>query len=278
MATKIMLDAGHGGYDNGASYNGRNEKDDNLKLTLAVGDYLKKLGYDVLYTRQSDVYDSPVQKARIGNEAQADYFVSIHRNSSPTPNQHNGVQTLIYNDAGIKKDMALAINSNLEKLGFRNINVDIRPNLSVLRRTKMPALLVEAGFINNDADNKLFDAKFNEIAKGIADGIDTTLKQKQTKQVINEEKELTSVFYKLDDNFEEPNKKCLCLLAGVYKNDESAQKRRKQLYDDGFISEVVELDGLYQLRVGCFETINEVKAARAELLEHGVETIIIREM
>ena len=47
MATKIMIDAGHGGYDNGASYEGRLEKNDNLNLALALGDELTRRGYDV---------------------------------------------------------------------------------------------------------------------------------------------------------------------------------------------------------------------------------------
>lgn len=106
MAVKIVIDAGHGGYDAGATYNGRREKDDTLALALAVGEILEAQGYDVVYTRTDDVYDSPVQKARIGNESGADFFVSIHRNSSPTPNQYNGVQTLIYNNAGLKATMA----------------------------------------------------------------------------------------------------------------------------------------------------------------------------
>ena len=72
MAAKIMIDAGHGGYDNGASYEGRLEKNDNLNLALALGDELERRGYDVEYTRTTDVYDSPARKAQIGNERGAD--------------------------------------------------------------------------------------------------------------------------------------------------------------------------------------------------------------
>lgn len=176
MATKIILDPGHGGFDNGASYNGRTEKADNLNLALAVGDLLSDLGYDVEYTRTTDVYDAPIQKARIANESGADYFVSFHRNSSPEPGQYSGVQTLVYNDSGIKADMARNINSSLEELGFRNINVAERPDLVVLRRTSMPALLIEAGFINNEYDNYLFDYNFEQIAEAIANAIDETLR------------------------------------------------------------------------------------------------------
>ena len=51
----VTLDAGHGGYDNGASYQGRREKDDNLNLALAVGNILQNRGVDVRYTRTEDV-------------------------------------------------------------------------------------------------------------------------------------------------------------------------------------------------------------------------------
>ena len=71
--------------------------------------------------------------------------------------------------------MAANINSELEKAGFKNLGITERPNLVVLKRTKMPAVLVEAGFINNDKDNETFDKNFNQIANGIADGILKTL-------------------------------------------------------------------------------------------------------
>lgn len=64
MAT-IMLDAGHGGYDSGAVYGDRYEKNDTLSLVLAVGTILENNGVDVLYTRTTDVYQSPNEKAGI---------------------------------------------------------------------------------------------------------------------------------------------------------------------------------------------------------------------
>ena len=64
MAT-VMLDAGHGGYDSGAVYGDRYEKNDTLSLVLAVGTILENNGVDVLYTRTTDVYQSPNEKAGI---------------------------------------------------------------------------------------------------------------------------------------------------------------------------------------------------------------------
>ncbi len=168
---RIALDAGHGGSDPGAVYKGRQEKDDTLDLTLAVGDILKKNGIDVYYTRTTDEYETPFKKATDANNSGADLFVSIHRNSSENPNQYSGVETLVYSDTGLKAEVARNINNQLEDAGFKNLGVDERKNLVVLKRTKMPAVLVESGFINNDKDNYLFDEEFDSIAQAIADGI-----------------------------------------------------------------------------------------------------------
>lgn len=170
MAT-IVIDAGHGGSDFGATYQGRMEKDDTLRLALAVGNILENAGQNVIYTRTSDIYETPTRKALEGNAAGADYFVSIHRNSSPYPNQYTGVESLVYNKYGPAAEMATNINRQLEQIGFVNQGVNERTNLAVLRRTNMPAVLVEVGFINTDRDNMLFDSRFYDIAQAIADGI-----------------------------------------------------------------------------------------------------------
>lgn len=171
----VALDAGHGGSDSGAVYQNRKEKDDVLRLTQAVGQILENNGINVFYVRTGDEYETPYKKATDANNSGADYFVSIHRNSSERPNQYTGVETLVYNDSGIKAEMARNINAELEAVGFKNLGVTERPNLVVLKRTRMPAVLVEVGFINNDEDNRLFDQKFDQIAQGIADGILKTL-------------------------------------------------------------------------------------------------------
>lgn len=167
----IVLDAGHGGENPGATYQGRQEKDDALNIALAVGAILERQGQEVYYTRTTDIYESPQQKAAEGNQTGADYFVSIHRNSSPYPNQYTGVESLVYNQYGSAARMAKHINSELEKVGFANQGISERPNLAVLRRTRMPAVLVEVGFINTDADNRLLDDRFDEVANAIAEGI-----------------------------------------------------------------------------------------------------------
>ena len=177
MASRIILDAGHGGYDNGAVYFGRMEKYDNLDLTLEIGEILNNNGVDVLYTRVDDVYVSPLERAYMANLEGADYFVSIHRNSSPTPNTYSGVQSLVYDMEDPSAVLAANINQELEEVGFSDLGITVRTDLAVLRRTNMPAVLVEVGFINTDSDNTLFDERFDEIAYAIATAILDTLGQ-----------------------------------------------------------------------------------------------------
>ena len=67
--------------------------------------------------------------------------------------------------------MARNINRQLEMVGYVNQGIQERTNLAVLRQTNMPAVLVEAGFINTERDNMLFDSRFQQTAQAIADGI-----------------------------------------------------------------------------------------------------------
>ncbi len=167
----VIIDPGHGGLDPGAVYQGRQEKDDNLRLALAVGELLAGQDVNVLYTRTDDVYDSPYRKAMIANESGADYLISFHRNASPNAGSASGIQTLVYADRGVAAQMARDINRELAALGFRDLGVIERPGLAILRRSRMPAVLIETGFIDNEADNQKFDDEFEEIAAAIANGI-----------------------------------------------------------------------------------------------------------
>lgn len=251
MPYKIVIDPGHGGSDFGATYNGRTEKEDNLNLALAVGQILENNGIDVVYTRTSDVYNTPFEKATMANNAGADFFVSIHRNSLPTPNSGSGVETLVFNDSGTKAEMARNINSELAKLGFNNRGVIERPNLVVLKRTKKPALLVEAGFINNDADNAKFDSEFGDIAAAIASGILETLDMGQLQQM---------PLYKVQ--------------VGAFDNIDSASNLSSKLNSEGYPSYIVEENNLYKVMVGAFSVLQNAVNTETRLRDDGYSTFI----
>ncbi len=252
---KVVIDAGHGGErDPGAVYEGRQEKTDNLELALAVGNILKENGVDVVFTRTEDVYQTPFEKAQLANAANADFVISFHRNASPENNQYSGVETLVFNNSGKKAEMAEAINRNLEEVGFKNLGIEERPGLVILRRTKAPALLVETGFINTDADNELFDTRFNEIAQAIANGI---------LEVLNDAPNNSEMVYTVQ--------------TGAFRNQEYAQDMLYQLQQQGYPAFLVEDGGFYKVRVGTFRNLDNAIKMEAQLRRQGYATFIVHE-
>lgn len=250
MKPTIIIDAGHGGYDNGASYNGRKEKDDNLRLALAVGNLLEQDGFPVVYTRTTDVYQRPIDKARIANESGGDYFVSFHRNSSPNANTYSGVQTLVYDDSGIAGQMARNINEQLETVGFANLGVPIRKDLIVLKRTKMPAVLIEAGFLNTDADNETFDQNFDAMARAIAAGIEQTVSAAQTEKQFG-------------------------VQVGLFRRYENAMYLFNELIQKGYYAQIRDYNGLYAVVVGRENTLEDARTLEKTLQGEGYDTLIV---
>lgn len=256
MAYKIVIDAGHGGADPGAVYKGRQEKDDNLRLALAVGQILSQNGVDVVYTRTSDIYQTPFEKAQIANDSGADWFFSFHRNSSPQANQYSGVETLVYDLSGEKVEMAQNINGALGELGFKNLGVKARPGLVVLRRTRMPAVLIETGFINTDADNALFDRKFDEIAQAIAYAILGTLEEEEVENPPKDE----PVLYRVQ--------------VGLFREKQNADNLLYQLQDDGYPAFILREDGYYKVQVGAYQYLANAIKMEQTLRRAGYSTWI----
>lgn len=214
---KFIIDAGHGGSDSGATYNGRKESNDVLRLSLRVGELLKKNGQTVLYTRESDKTVSLSERSVFENKNGCDYFVSIHRNAYQ-PEVAKGVETHIYSNGSSAEQLANKVNLELVNVGLVDRKVKVS-NFHVLRETKNPAVLIEVGFIDNSSDNKLFDSKFEDIAQGIARGC--------LKQV---GKELVVSNNTLDDDT------YFRVICGSYKNRSNAIKQQNKLKESGFDS------------------------------------------
>lgn len=253
MPYSIMLDAGHGGRDPGAVYQGRQEKDDTLNLVLAIGQILQERGIDVEYTRTTDVYETPYEKAMEANNAGVDFFVSIHRNSFPIDNEVSGVESLVYALTGIKYQMALNINEQLEGIGFVNLGVHARPNLVVLRKTKMPAVLVEVGFINSETDNILFDNNFQDIALAIAEGILDTIYM---------EEETEPEYYRVQ--------------TGAFRNRRYAQRLLDELLEQEYPAFIDDTGPYYRVQVGEYDNLNEAAQMERRLKRAGYQTVIVR--
>lgn len=181
LGKTVVLDPGHGGSGNpGAVYGTRLEKNDNLRLALAVRDILASKGVNIVMTRSTDVDVSLSERSNISNRNHADLFVSFHRDSSTNPNA-NGVGTFIYTSAPARTaGYGFQVSDNITDTGVQTNQGVLRANYAVLRNTVAPAMLLEMGFITNIRDNQLFDTNFNAYANAIARGIMASITQGQT--------------------------------------------------------------------------------------------------
>ncbi len=174
----VCLDAGHGGTDAGAVNGDRLEKNDNLRMALAVRDKLENAGSErltVLMTRTDDTFLELQQRVDLANENGATLFVSLHRNSG------GGKGVEVWTSSLKEKAecrLAQYIMDGLEQAGVQKVRgvkhgTAGNPAVSytVVGRTEMPACLVELGFIDNDEDNALLDSHWDAYAQAIADGI-----------------------------------------------------------------------------------------------------------
>ena len=179
----VVIDAGHGGKDGGCTdpTETRLEKDDNLRLSLRVCEYLQAYPrVHVIMTRTDDTFVSLSERCRIANEANADIFVSLHRN---TASNASGIEVWINNapdspNSPIERSLAGHICELLADVGVsynRGVRSGFRDSedssYAVNRDTKMPSCLVEMGFMSSDIDNSNFDRRLNEYADAIASAI-----------------------------------------------------------------------------------------------------------
>ena len=185
----IVVDPGHGGRDSGARGNGYNEKDIALQVATRLANNLRQ-DYNVIMTRDSDFFVPLDTRAKIGNDANADFFISIHLNSSSSSSA-NGTEVFyfskkdqgsyaaqvakfenkvdgsygdvpfsdfILNDIFYKKNQKISqaiaesvLNNLINTTGLRRRGV-FGANFAVLRGSNSPAILVELGFMNNYSD------------------------------------------------------------------------------------------------------------------------------
>ena len=185
----IVVDAGHGVPDEGAeSSNGTTEAQTNLKIALKLQNLLEQSGCTVILTRSDEnaIYDldsktlrekkiSDIRnRVKIGNESQADVFVSIHLNKIPQ-SQYDGWQTFYKegNQEGAKlaKSIQSSLNEAIQKENNRIAKtID---NVYIIKHVEIPTTIVECGFLSNPEEEKLLleDEYQNKLAWGIYNGI-----------------------------------------------------------------------------------------------------------
>lgn len=167
---RLCFDYGHGGKDPGAMYKGRKESNDNLSIGMEVAKRLRIFGVEVDEIRTIDVSIGLYERCVFANNGKYDYFISFHRNAFK-PEVGNGVESFVYTNASLKaRQLARKIQDSLVGCGFKNRGVKTA-NFYVLRETKMPAVLIEIGFIDNSTDNTLFDDKRKEIVHELSKAI-----------------------------------------------------------------------------------------------------------
>lgn len=205
----IVVDAGHGGNDSGATGNGLREKDFALDIARRLSNNLKQ-DYNVIMTRSDDTFIPLGTRAQIGNNANADLFVSIHLNAASSSSA-NGAEVFYFSkkessyaaevakfensvDKGYadvplsdfiindifyrvnqQKSAALAtdiLDNIVNKFGLRKRGV-FGANFAVLRGSNSPSILVEIGFITNSGDMSTYvtESSKNELANQIAEGV-----------------------------------------------------------------------------------------------------------
>jgi len=198
----ITLDFGHGGKDPGGIGNGLKEKDIVLKVGLKVGTILERHNVKVVYTRKTDVFVELSERASIANKSSTDIFVSIHTNAFSNANA-KGLET--YNYTGSKKGRALAsdIHTQLVKDKLYTANRGLKTaNFAVIKYTKMPAVLIELGFITNKDDVKILNKQGN-LALSVAKGILKNLGIKYVEEKKEVQKASTDNLYRVRKNWKD---------------------------------------------------------------------------
>ncbi len=186
----VIIDPGHGGKDPGASENGIIEKDFNLELSLLLAENLRDCGYSVVLTREEDVllYDESVSGSKkkqdlknrvdIANKYENSCFISIHVNKFPAE-YCKGLQTFYSANNDNSRIFAEKVQSNVKLLQIDNDRriKDGTKTIYVLENLKMPAILVECGFLSNAEEaNLLSNAEYKaQLAFSIYCGISTYL-------------------------------------------------------------------------------------------------------
>lgn len=178
----VILDAGHGGTDEGAKVKSFMEKQVALATTLFTKKYLEEMGYRVILTRSRDIFVSLGHRVSIANKTQGAVFVSIHYNAHSNPTA-KGIEVYYCktSEADRTRDSHRLANCILPCLvdqtdaSSRGVK---QAKFLVIKDTQMPAVLVEGGFVTNPEERALLKEKpyQEKIAKGIAEGIDKFLK------------------------------------------------------------------------------------------------------
>lgn len=188
LSSKIILviDAGHGGKDSGAIGNGSYEKNMTLAIVRAAKKYFDEDSrFEVHYTRTADTYPSLDARCELANNVNADLFISCHINSASATAK--GTETLYNKDRNSKTKKGGITSYDLAKMmqlyaktatGFEDRGLVNRTGLRVLRKTNMPAVIIEYGFISNKTECASMNSNLSRYGKYLYKGVVKLMKNK----------------------------------------------------------------------------------------------------
>jgi N-acetylmuramoyl-L-alanine amidase len=179
LGKTIVVDAGHGGPDSGASAGGVYEKDLTLQIAKQLSELLAEEGVVVIMTRNDDTRIPLKERAAIANRSGADLFVSVHINSNKVSNSRSGTTVYFHNQDPISSLLAECLRreicrvSCLPDLGTSSDTRIYTTGFAVLRYSNMPAVLLELGFINHARDRgTIVNKEFHiHVAQAVVKGL-----------------------------------------------------------------------------------------------------------
>lgn len=222
---KVFLSAGHGGSDPGASAYGMKEKDINLNILLACHSELVRHGITVVCSRVKDENDPVNEEVAEANASGAAVAVSFHTNAGGG----DGSETFYYPGSASGERLANLCEKYTKELGQNSRGIKSGKNLRFVNGTKMPAVLCESAFIDNDADNDIIDTMDEQKAFGVV----------YAKAIL----EYFGIPYNSGSNSVDPDDgpnilyKVQC---GAYRNRENAEDLKRKLEAAGFSCFIAE--------------------------------------
>ena len=168
---RILLDPGHGGHDGGAAGKISREKELNFLLALEIRKALHQAGFQVDMTRSADIYLTLPARVAMVKKVKADLFISVHHNSSRTNLQAAGIECFAPKTPRPEDTLLAAMIQQELIRATRRTNRGVKfANFAVLRNNPVPAVLIEAGFISNTAEEAtLVSPRYRaEVAQAVA--------------------------------------------------------------------------------------------------------------
>lgn len=252
---KIILDPGHGGDDTGDQINGIYEKDLNMDFAFRVGELLTEQGYEVIYTRVSDVFVPETEKKELADNSGADLFLSLHRISHISYMDRPGVEAIVIEPNELEMETAGNLTRAFEDMGFINLGViQSRSYSSDITNYDIPQVILLTGIYRDENNEFVYNFNIDEITEATVEGLNNTFKvQTQSKDKSNR--------YQVQVN------RC--------RTYDEAKELQHLLYLKGYPSEVVKVQDFYCVNCGDYEDLDQAAAVECYFKKEKYNPMIV---